>query len=116
MKLLNLHKYFLFFLAFLLSFHLSAQKNIDSQELLDKKNKNKTKVADALVDLANSQIVNDKQSAIEKAMELKIIFEKIEKEALLEDKRGELLVLFEKVNELSLKTIEKIAKEPKRLK
>ena len=69
-----------------------------------------------MVDLANLQIVNDKQSAIEKAMKLKIIFEKIEKEALLEDKRDELLVLFEKVNELSLKTIEKIAKEPKRLK
>ncbi|HLC82646.1 MAG TPA: ATP-binding protein, partial [Bacteroidia bacterium] len=50
------------------------------------------------------------------AMELKIIFEKIEKEALLEDKRNELLVLFEKVNELSLKTIEDIRNELKRLK
>lgn len=50
------------------------------------------------------------------AMELKIVFEKIEREALLEDKRDELLALFEKVNELSLKTIEDIAVELKRLK
>ena len=50
------------------------------------------------------------------AIELKNIFEKIEKEALLENKRAELVALFEKVNELSLKTIEDITKEFKRLK
>lgn len=50
------------------------------------------------------------------ATELKMILEKIEKEALLENKRSELLALFEKVNELSLKTIEDITKEFNRLK
>ncbi len=50
------------------------------------------------------------------ATELKMILEKIELEALVENKRPELLVLFEKVNELSLKTIEDITKELNRLK
>lgn len=50
------------------------------------------------------------------AVELKTIFEKIEKEVLLEDKRSELLIVFEKVNELTIKTIEDINKELKRLK
>ena len=45
------------------------------------------------------------------ANELKYLFERIEKDALTESKRPELIDLFAKTNELTAKTIEDIKKE-----